>query len=94
MDDVKVLYAVEITESERGWGQRPEGYICLLTEEAAAEYIRRKEAEMPRDHVPAVYWSYTKRGYHEVHPTVHAKAKAAAPKAWYVDRLEDLRKPV
>lgn len=39
MSDVKV-YVVEMTEYERGWGNRPDGYLAFATEEDADAYLK------------------------------------------------------
>jgi len=39
------VVAQEWTESERGWGRRPDGFSLHLTNEACAEFIRRYNAK-------------------------------------------------
>lgn len=59
------VFVLEGTEYERGWGQRPDGYVLFKDEEAADEYLRKIDQER-RDaqFVPDEYTSYDKRGWH------------------------------
>lgn len=34
------VHVIEGTEYERGWGQRPDGYVAFLSKEVAEEWIR------------------------------------------------------
>jgi len=59
------VFVLEGTEYERGWGQRPDGFVLFKDEEAADQYLRKIDRER-RDatFVPDEYTSYEKRGWH------------------------------
>jgi len=50
----KQAILVEWTESERGWGQRPDGYSVHLNQQAAVDYIQSYQDKLPVT-VPNVY---------------------------------------
>lgn len=85
----QVLYLVEIIEFERGWGQRPEGYLAFLNESEADNYI----VEETKDRVgsaPDVYWNYYKIGYQEANRSNIQKVKKSDRKRIYIDKLKEL----
>jgi hypothetical protein len=43
------------TESERGWGQRPDGYSLHLTAELAKQYVVEYNAKLPSGPAPDEY---------------------------------------
>lgn len=90
-EPIKVLYIIDITEHERGWGQRPDGHIGCLTEAAADEYIKRKTTGRT-GHAPDIYESYSKRGYVEVSPTVYMSFASTNAESMYFDKLSELKK--
>ena len=49
----KVIYQHWI-ESERGWGQRPDGFSLHISEEARIRYIKEYEDTLPTE-VPDIY---------------------------------------
>lgn len=49
-----VAYVITWTESERGWGQRPDGASLHLTQEDVKKYIKKYWDGMPDD-VPHEY---------------------------------------
>lgn len=53
-DPVMIVYATQWIESERGWGQRPDGFSLHLTKQNADEYIKAYWDSMP-DAVPDEY---------------------------------------
>lgn len=85
----KVLYVAEITEYERGWGCKNDGYMAFLNEAYADAFI----AEQYKDRkgpAPDYYVSYDKVGYK---PACDAKiAKALKKEYFYIDRIGDLEK--
>ncbi len=88
--EARVLFVVEIVEYERGWGQRPEGYLAFLNEAAADNHI----ADEYKDRVgsaPDVYWNYNKIGYKDASPESISKAKKAKNKRIYVDKIDELK---
>lgn len=56
---ILALYRVSLTEHERGWGLRPDGYIFTMSREDAQEYIKDSLESMPKDYVPDCYISYS-----------------------------------
>jgi hypothetical protein len=56
MGNMKAVYAVNWTEYERGWGQRPDGHTLHLTKEDAKQYIDDYWKRQPKD-VPDDYSS-------------------------------------
>lgn len=52
---------IEWTETEAGWGQRPDGYSFHTTAEAASEFLSAALARLP-DHVPDEY-DYPSEGW-------------------------------
>jgi len=88
--EARVLFVVEITEYERGRGQRPEGYLAFLNESAADNHI----ADEYKDRVgsaPDVYWNYSKVGYKEASAESISKVKKAKNKRIYVDKIDQLK---
>lgn len=41
----RYVHVIEGTEYERGWGQRPDGYVAFLSEEAAKAYINEYDKD-------------------------------------------------
>jgi hypothetical protein len=52
---VTAVYLVSWTESERGWGQRPDGYTLHATREEADRFIIEYNEKLPKDSVPECY---------------------------------------
>ena len=52
------VYLVRVTEYERGWGSRPEGFLVFETIEDRAKFIQDMNAEK-QDVVPDYYWDYS-----------------------------------
>lgn len=55
------VHIVQGTEYERGWGQRPDGYVAFTTEAAAKEFIIDYDARY--NNLPTVPDEYTKYAY-------------------------------
>jgi hypothetical protein len=89
-DDVKVVFIVEMTEYERGWGQRPDGYYAFLTEQAADDHIK-EETKDRTGPAPEVYVAYHKVGYRECDPKFIPVVKKTKTKRLYIDSLKDLK---
>lgn len=54
--DTKItVWCQQWTETERGWGQRPDGYSLHLTQNHSAEYIKKYLAKMPDGPTPDEY---------------------------------------
>lgn len=49
------LYAISMTEYERGWGQRPDGTVYTFSLSDANEFIKNYLNKQPKDHVPDCY---------------------------------------
>jgi hypothetical protein len=65
------------TESERGWGQRPDGASLHLNREDAAQYVKEYWAKMPKE-VPDEYSRPDGDGvYADVAPAILKKIKAS-----------------
>lgn len=54
------VFPLAITEYERGWGSRPDGYLFFLSEEDRAWFLNhdREEKDQTGDEVPDWYLSY------------------------------------
>lgn len=89
-DEVRVSYVVEMTEYERGWGQRPDGYMAFLTEDAANEYITEQTKDRTGS-APDVYVNYSKVGYRETNPKFLTSIKKSPSKRIYFDRMNELK---
>lgn len=53
----KFAYVLNITEHEKGWGTRPDGYMCFLNKEAAEVWINEEYSKRSST-VPDSYDSY------------------------------------
>jgi len=53
---IKAKYRVDITEYERGWGQRPDGHILFDSKKEAEDYIKEHNAQNNKARVPDIYW--------------------------------------
>lgn len=87
--EARVLFVIEITEYERGWGQRPEGYLVFLNEAAADNYIA-DEYKSRQGPAPDVYWNYTKIGYKDASPAAISSVKKSDDKRIYIDKISQL----
>lgn len=60
------VHLIQGTEYERGWGQRPDGYVAFLSKEAAVVYIESYNARNnTAKEAPDEYTVYTYIGIHE-----------------------------
>ena len=62
MSNVTVVFVVEMTEHERGWGQRPDGNLAFVDEQTAKAYVD-KETKDRTGPAPDEYISYNLLGY-------------------------------
>ena len=83
------VHVIEGTEHERGWGQRPDGYIAFLTEAEAKQYIsdyNRKYNNLPS--APDEYTTYAYIGVKQCSFEFFEEVTAKGRK--YYDRTSDL----
>lgn len=59
-----VAYVLSCNEYERGFGQRPDGYLCFETEKLAEVFLKAQDA-LITDNAPDCYVLYYKVGYRE-----------------------------
>ncbi len=70
------------TETELGWGTRPDGFTLHMTEQHRAQYIRQYWAGMP-DRVPDEYSRPDGEPYHcEVDEATYARMQAEGGTIW------------
>lgn len=87
---VTVVYIVEMTEHERGWGQRPDGNLAFVTEADAKSYVDKVTADR-KGPVPDEYTSYHMVGYRECSAEFFSRFEKNKTVRLYVHRLGDLR---
>jgi hypothetical protein len=93
MTDIKVLYVVAMTEHERGWGSRHDGYLAFLSEASADKHLAEMHAARGNV-VPDEYTEYTKIGYRETCAARIKAIKADPDRDYaYVDRVNELLTP-
>jgi hypothetical protein len=86
-----VIYAVEMTEYERGWGSRPDGFLAFATQAEAEDYVHNAIKDRT-GHAPDVYVAYSLAGYQECTHAFFEKLILDPSKNFvYFDRLTDLR---
>lgn len=51
------VFLVQVTEFERGWGSRPEGYLVFETEEDRTQFLKDMNTRKGPI-VPDYYWDY------------------------------------
>ncbi len=74
MTDKKFLYVLDVTEHERGWGIRPDGYMLFIDNESADAWV--KDIYSKRDNnVPDCYDTYEGGRWEPVHETLYEKVK-------------------
>jgi hypothetical protein len=61
-------FFMQIVEYERGWGSKPDGYVCFLTQEAAEAYRSKQYAGRSND-VPDYYVNYNDVGWLQIQPS-------------------------
>jgi hypothetical protein len=68
VENLKV-FIVEITEYERGWGCRPDGYLAFKNEELADKFLKEvyDSRSSKLSDVPDCYDDYKKIGYGYLH---------------------------
>ena len=53
--DILAMYSVSMTEVERGYGQRPDGIVYMLTHDDAKAFIKSQEGANTAVQVPNIY---------------------------------------
>ena len=85
-----VVYVVEMIESERGYGQRPDGYLLFRTENAASLYVK-EETKGYTGPAPDVYVRYNMLGYKEACQAIMDRFSSPKRNMLYIDRLHELQ---
>lgn len=71
MDAKNFAFVLIATEYERGWGSRPDGYVCFKTEADADAFLKKdEERKKATKDVPDEYTDFTKYGYKAVKESV------------------------
>lgn len=86
-----VLFLVEETEFEAGWGQRPDGFACFLTKAEGDAYVLAQHAKHRGGPTPENYSVFDSRGYFDAHPTwieAVTKAKEKGREIWIRSKRE------
>lgn len=94
MQQANVVFIVEMTEYERGWGQRPDGFLAFVTEDAANLYVQEKTKGRKFGSAPDVYVAYNMIGYRVCSATILQKTLAAASSDRpfiYLDKIQELQ---
>jgi hypothetical protein len=86
-----VAYLVEMTEYERGWGSRPDGYLAFPTEADARAYVTRQTAGRSIHNVPDEYVAYSMVGYRDCSQRVIDIMQHSGRGFTYIDRLHELK---
>jgi hypothetical protein len=58
---MNAVHVIEGTEYERGWGQRPDGYVAFNSKEAALKYI--VDYDKKYNNLPSAPAEFTKYSY-------------------------------
>jgi hypothetical protein len=89
-ENVMVVFVVEMTEYERGWGSRPDGNLAFVSEDAAKKYVQKQTADRTGP-APDEYVAYDLVGYRECTPAFFQKLKDNSRGFQYFDRLGELK---
>lgn len=54
---MNVKYRVYITEYERGWGNRPDGFHDFDDKQSAVDFQSKHNAQNTAIYAPDIYWS-------------------------------------
>lgn len=94
MQQANVVFIVEMTEYERGWGQRPDGFLAFVTEDAAKAHVYEETADRTGP-APDEYVSYSMIGYRACSSAFLQKTLTAATSLdrpfIYVDQVRELQ---
>lgn len=82
-------YVLRITEHERGWGSRPEGYYVFGSKDDATAFLIRETAGRTGV-APDVYESYDHVGYHPIGPEFQRMLEITKATKVHVRRLDEL----
>ena len=53
--NILALYRIPMTEHERGYGQRPDGFVYVLSLEAAQAFIKEYNKDLQKNTTPDTY---------------------------------------
>lgn len=85
-----VVYVIEGTEYERGWGCRPDGYVAFTSLDAAEKYIVDFNAKYNNEKsAPDEYTRYEYIGLKECSAKIYGTVKANG--SYYVNKLKELQ---
>jgi hypothetical protein len=84
-----VVYVVQMTEYERGWGQRPDGNLAFVNEADAREYVALQTADRTGP-VPDEYVAYNLVGYRECSKAFFEQLRCNDRGFKYFDRIGEL----
>jgi hypothetical protein len=90
MNHAFTVYVVKMTEYERGWGSRPDGYLAFRNEDAAVAYVDAKTKDRPHP-APDEYVDYEMVGYLGCSPQFLGRITKSNLPLMYFDHLNDLK---
>lgn len=67
------VYVLDVTEHERGWGMRPDGYVCFVDGEVAHQWRLERYKDRNTNSVPECYDTYENGRWEPVHESIHTK---------------------
>lgn len=71
----KFVYVFNVTEHERGWGTRPDGYMCFPDQEIAEQWRDGIYEKRDVKHVPDCYDTYDGGRWEPVHESLYNKVR-------------------
>lgn len=86
------VHVVEMTEHERGWGQRPDGNFAFYTEKEARDYMDAETKGRSIRNVPDEYVTYQYIGLHQCSDAFYKKIGESENRRVYFDKMRDLDK--
>lgn len=86
-----VAYVIQMTEHERGWGQRPDGYLVFGTEADGKAYVIKEISSRISPVAPDIYVSYDVVGYKQCAPSIIEAIAKSERQFIYVDHLKELK---
>jgi hypothetical protein len=85
------VFVYDVVEHERGWGIRPDGYMCFPDAETGNKWVREKYENRNINSVPDCYDTYENGRWEPVHETLHDKVIAEGH-IW-IRSLKEIIKP-
>lgn len=86
---MNAVHLIEGTEYERGWGQRPDGYVAFTSKDAALKYITDYDKKYNNlAHAPDEYTKYEYCGIAECSPEFENQVIDRGSK--YIFKLSEL----